>query len=1553
MIKADIKKFYKMKGIHGISLYLLYFLGALVSIKAQDNIIDPKAKTTLYKKPLTLDLRPFVTGPEQDCESALSLCSLAYRNPYSYTGWGRRQEVVNTCLLMGERNSVWFVFTVQQGGTFGFEIRPENLLPFIGGDDYDFALYDITNATCSDIPRLTPVRCNYSADGQITGLRFNSVSDIIPISYTATDPPMMPGLNVRAGQRFALIVDNYSGSTSGFRLTATGTAVVGNVTPPSFTGALDINCRDQLTKLVTVNFSHPVRCSSVQPEDFVILDPDGNTARITDVFCISGTDFASFIRVAFTTPTRKNGRYRLVHRGDVRDNCNNIMRNGEEIAFNVTHVPTISANFSPLECNSTTLFLTASAEIEATSLSYLWQGPNGFSSTEANPSITPPVGGTYSVVAIADGCTSATAAVNVTFAPAPTADFNVSQNSVCANQEIAIFYTGTASPQADFRWNCNGCNPSLLSGSGPFSVSWGLPGIKTISLVVIENGCTSAIANKTINVASAPGATFQIRQAGCVNEQVELSIIESNNAITFQWNCMGCSPQPQGRGPHLVSWNTPGKKTITLTTEGDERCPFGVSTEEIHIVAIPEPPLVRSQNLCAGQTIAIAPTFSGAEPDNVFVYTQSQGGAPIELLTSPFLFSTTITTTTTYYFESVNTLAGCKSTVRTPGIFTVFPIPEVPRIENVRLCNAGVVAFTLQSLPQNANEVWLFDAPSGGEVLDIATAQGSLLYNRFLSQSKRFYVQSYAHANGCVSPRIPIEATILTSPGPPNAFIPKRCGVGEITMELVMGTPAGEKFRIYDAPQGGRLIKEQPAFENIFKTTIAQTTTFYVESYQELQGCNTSSRTAVVAEILDKPNLPAFQEIKICENTAATIPFQVVGPGSYQVELFADTSSLPISSGRSPINLVTPTLASSRTFFAKTYNLENGCTSNWQEIQVKVSPKPILPTPTPLGRCNPGFVHFTVATGQALVSTIRLYSAIGTTTPLAEANVSPFAFRTPLLTTHTTYYIQAVYEGCVGEILALPITVVPVLQLDVQTTPALLGNDGKIVVSVSGGMPPYTFVIGSMVNTTGIFSNLAPGTYTLRVNDSGNCIATRSIVVDAHCPLPNIPAIKENEKGQLILHWAPSSNAIVYQVTLQEEGQAPGPTLLVNDTFLILRRLTPETKYRVEIKAVCRNGRISAPQFGEFTTPLCNAVNFVYMTDVTETTALVNWSEMEGADSYEFSWRKQGNLEWEPLENLRQKSRFLNRLQRNTTYEVQIRTLCNEGSVQADIVYNSFTTLKCNTISNIWHTHLNPTTTLIEWQQGGSATQYEIRYAISGTSNWRRVVTTQPRIQLSGLLPQTSYEVQILPLCGIDAAQETKYSFTTHTSNPDCSTPLGVQTAIIGPQALQVLWQNVPNATHYSLRYNAEGQPPIIVPATAPFLLGNLTPGRIYNISVRAYCTNSITSAWSFPVAVFLPSNARSIEAANKESLLIYPNPAQNTIHLSIKLPSEEAQKNPELWIKIIDVNGKSVLYSSLASENTENYTLDISRLTQGMYTIAVGTAQQILLTQKLLIQQK
>ncbi len=62
-------------------------------------------------------------------------------------------------------------------------------------------------------------------------------------------------------------------------------------------------------------------------------------------------------------------------------------------------------------------------------------------------------------------------------------------------------------------------------------------------------------------------------------------------------------------------------------------------------------------------------------------------------------------------------------------------------------------------------------------------------------------------------------------------------------------------------------------------------------------------------------------------------------------------------------------------------------------------------------------------------------------------------------------------------------------------------TDGTITVAVSGGVTPYTFTLnpGAVSNNTGVFNNLAPGTYNIDITEANGCgpITTGDIAIGA------------------------------------------------------------------------------------------------------------------------------------------------------------------------------------------------------------------------------------------------------------------------------------------------------------------------------------------------------------------------------------------------------------------------------------------------------------------------
>lgn len=173
-------------------------------------------------------VQPLQVGPEQDCDGAIRICQRQYVQSESYTGFGNVQEASGTCLSSGETNSVWYKFTAQTNGTFGFTINTPN--------DYDFSLYDITIGGCAGVPGSTPIRSNYSGTPGNTGLDAANVSSTTTLCNSASGVPIMPGVNVIAGHTYALLINNFTGDQNGYTLTFAGNASIFGPAPPVITG---------------------------------------------------------------------------------------------------------------------------------------------------------------------------------------------------------------------------------------------------------------------------------------------------------------------------------------------------------------------------------------------------------------------------------------------------------------------------------------------------------------------------------------------------------------------------------------------------------------------------------------------------------------------------------------------------------------------------------------------------------------------------------------------------------------------------------------------------------------------------------------------------------------------------------------------------------------------------------------------------------------------------------------------------------------------------------------------------------------------------------------------------------------------------------------------------------------------------------------------------------------------------------------------------------------------------------------------------------------------
>ncbi len=514
--------------------------------------------------------------PEQDCFGAIPVCQDFFQQGNSYIGEGLNGNEINpafSCLNTGERNSAWYIITVQTTGQLCFSVTP-----VVGTDDYDWAVYNLTNASCSDIatnPALE-VSCDYAPNvgcGGVTGPNGNTTG---PCS--AQNEPCIP---VQAGETYVVNVSNFTSSNNGYSLDLSpSTATITDNVPPE----IDVYAEDCQQNIV-VTFTENVKCSTVQPGDFVITNLAGTTTHnvLSQIGqnCVNGT-FEDEFTLTLSPPITTSGQYVLNFNGQVEDNCDNVgIPLVDTFTIVVPSISILATNDTLCAGSSTTL----STPVQP-GLTYSWTPGNA---TGNSLTVTPAATTTYSLTATdgATGCSSG-GAFTVEVIPEPTADFTTTPGTICTDGSSVLTYTGSSLTGANFSWDFDGGTVVNGSGSGPYTVNWPNPTLANPSLTVDQFGCVSQPFSAPVSVLSVPSATFSAPTDVCAGSQATFSYTgTASPGATYTWDFDGGMVlSGNGPGPYVVDWIVPGPKNVCLVVE-ENGCISGLVCETILVNALP------------------------------------------------------------------------------------------------------------------------------------------------------------------------------------------------------------------------------------------------------------------------------------------------------------------------------------------------------------------------------------------------------------------------------------------------------------------------------------------------------------------------------------------------------------------------------------------------------------------------------------------------------------------------------------------------------------------------------------------------------------------------------------------------------------------------------------------------------------------------------------------------------------------------------------------------------------------------------------------------------
>ncbi len=222
-------------------------------------------------------------------------------------------------------------------------------------------------------------------------------------------------------------------------------------------------------------------------------------------------------------------------------------------------------------------------------------------------------------------CPPAQASMPVNVVAIPNAEIST-DTTLCTGEQSQIIFSGTAATNASFSWNLG--NSTVISGTGtasdPYTVQWNTVGTDSISLTVVQNGCSDS-GSEVIEVFPIPGSGFSVQASVCAGTPVQIDY--TGNAMAsadYTWNFDGgIVLSGSGQGPYQVSWNSPGTHQISLNVIQDA-CPSVQTTLPINVTALPVADISADPDLCPGEQNNIS--FSGsADPGAVYNWNLGNG----------------------------------------------------------------------------------------------------------------------------------------------------------------------------------------------------------------------------------------------------------------------------------------------------------------------------------------------------------------------------------------------------------------------------------------------------------------------------------------------------------------------------------------------------------------------------------------------------------------------------------------------------------------------------------------------------------------------------------------------------------------------------------------------------------------------------------------------------------------------------------------------------------------------------------------------------------------
>ena len=358
--------------------------------------------------------------------------------------------------------------------------------------------------------------------------------------------------------------------------------------------------------------------------------------------------------------------------------------------------------------------------------------------------------------------------------------------------------------------------------------------------------------------------------------------------------------------------------------------------------------------------------------------------------------SPSISTTTTFYAQTRNTISGCLSADRTAAIATILAAPLAPTASNGIICGSG--STIISATPGIGETINWYSASTGGTLL---LSSSNTYTTPVVSATTSYYAES--RNTGCGSTtRTAVSVTVNALPAAVTTVVnATKCGPDTATVSATAAT--GMTIDWY-ADSTTTTILQAGTLTGVNKliTPVLSATTLYFAVQRNLTtGCRSAARKRVTATINPRPSAPSVPSVSRCGTGTvkftATLPTNPAGTVAWY-SVSTGGTALGTSS-----TYTTPSLTSSTTYYVETKTTSTACVSSTRSSVIgTVNAIPVVPTAVGASRCGTGTV--TVSANPATGLTVDWYSAATNGTLLLSGSTS---YTSPSITSTKSYYATA------------------------------------------------------------------------------------------------------------------------------------------------------------------------------------------------------------------------------------------------------------------------------------------------------------------------------------------------------------------------------------------------------------------------------------------------------------------------------------------------------------------------------------------------------------------